>query len=273
MFKTHPFFAGPYIMGVLNVTPDSFSDGGKFFNQNKAVDRAIQMVQEGADIIDIGGESSRPGAQPIEIEEEIRRVVPIVKALSGNVPWISVDTRNARTMFAVLEAGANIINDISALSHDRESVKVLSDSDALIILMHMQGTPIIMQDNPMYNNVIDDIFDELNKRISLCNAHRIENHRLIIDPGIGFGKKLNHNLVILRYIKKFFDLGMPVCLGSSRKRFIGEISGECSEGDRLAGSLSSVLWAFSQGVQIFRVHDVKETRQALDVWSAIDSIA
>lgn len=269
------------IMGVVNVTPDSFSDGGKFYNANKAIAHGLQLIEEGADILDIGGESTRPGAKVVDINEEIRRVVPVIEGLRDHAKYISIDTRNAATMRAALGAGANCINDISGLAYDPKAINVVAQSDALLFLMHSQGTPQDMQDNPNYNNVVEDVLKFFEGRIQLCDTHRIDANRLILDPGIGFGKMLEHNLLLLRDIKKFHALGGPILLGTSRKSFIpkvmDEVLGELAKSDpsgdalsgRLGGSLSSVVWGRSQGVQIFRVHDVKETRQALAVYDAI----
>ncbi len=268
--KAHPFSSGPIIMGIVNVTPDSFSDGGKFVNHNNAIGHALQLVQQGAHIIDIGGESTRPGAKTIGIQEEIDRVVPVIERLSGRVPFISIDSRNAATMKASIKAGANIINDISALEYDSSSLVVAAESDAFICLMHMQGQPQDMQKKPFYNNVVDDVYDYLEQRILQCSdTYRICKSRLIIDPGIGFGKTLEHNLLLLRNIKRFHDLGCPVLLGTSRKRFIAALGKDEPPMQRLGGSISSTIWGLSQGVQIFRVHDVLETRQAFDVFKAI----
>lgn len=266
---SHPFSGGPHVMGVVNVTPDSFSDGGDFFNVNSAIERGLRLISEGAHILDIGGESSRPGAEVVDIEEEISRVVPVIEGLRGKAQWISIDTRNAKTMEAALNAGANIINDISGLTYDPESANVAARAGVPVFLMHMQGKPQSMQENPQYNSVLDDIYNFLKERISFCETRRIDPNLLVIDPGIGFGKTVEHNLLILRNIKKFHDLGVPILLGTSRKSFIGKLSADEPANDRLPGSLSSVLWGLSQGVQIFRVHDVKETVQAFKVYEAI----
>lgn len=274
--KVHPFFAlkgKPSVMGILNVTRSSFSDGGKFINPDKAIEHGIEMVKNGADIIDIGGESTKPGSQPIDINEEIFRVVPVIEGLKGKAPIISIDSRNGRTMEAALKVGANIINDISALTHDPYSVGVAAEAKVPIVLMHMQNTPVDMQEKPKYNNVIKEIFDFLKSRISYCETQGIDAEMLIADPGIGFGKTLEHNLIILRNIKEFQKLGVPVLLGASRKSFIGKITGENNPDQRLAGSLASVLWGMSQGVNIFRVHDVKETVRAIQVYQSVSESA
>ncbi|MCB1532497.1 MAG: dihydropteroate synthase [Alphaproteobacteria bacterium] len=257
------------IMGVVNVTPDSFSDGGNFFNPDKAIEHGLQLLQEGAHVLDIGGESSRPGAQTVDAEEEIARVVPVIEGLREKAPFISIDTRNAKTMEAALKAGANIINDISALTHDSRSIDVAAQANVPVILMHMAGTPQNMQKNPSYNNVIEDVFEFFKRRIEHCETHRLKSQNLVLDPGIGFGKTLEHNLLILRNIKEFSALGCPILLGTSRKSFIGKIDGEQDANKRLGGSLSSVIWGLSQGVKFFRVHDVRETVQAIKVYEAI----
>ncbi|MCB1651443.1 MAG: dihydropteroate synthase [Alphaproteobacteria bacterium] len=275
----------PQLMGIVNVTPDSFSDGGKFYNSDSAIEHGLKLISEGAHVLDIGGESSRPGAQVVDIESEIRRVVPVIKELKAdavqNNVRISIDTRNAKTMEAALDAGADIINDISALTHDPQSVHVAASAKKPVILMHMRGTPQTMQGNPQYNNVVEDIIDYFKTRISFCETHRIDESLLILDPGIGFGKTLEHNLLILRNIKKFHALGCPLLLGTSRKSFIAALSQKEAHNEpentppneRLGGSISSALWGLSQGVQILRVHDVKETLQAIKIYRAISAAA
>lgn len=273
--KAHCLSGGPYIMGVVNVTPDSFSDGGVFYTPDDAIAHGLQLIKEGADILDIGGESTRPGADVVDVETEIARVVPVIEGLrdqlKGDLRHISIDTRNAATMEAALAAGATAINDISGLSYDARSMDVAGASKVPVFLMHSQGTPQSMQNNPSYNNVVGDVLEWLKVRISLCETHRIDADMLIVDPGIGFGKTLEHNLLLLRNIKEFHALGAPILLGTSRKSFIGKISAGESADDRLGGSLSSALWGLSQGVQIFRVHDVKETKQAFKIYEAISS--
>jgi len=265
------FSDGPCVMGVVNVTPDSFSDGGSFIQAEKAIAHGADLIEKGADILDVGGESTRPGAKPVEASVEIDRIIPVIEGLAGQAKWISVDTRHAETMKAALKAGANIINDISGLEGDIHSLEVAAQSDALVILMHMQGTPESMQDKPHYNNVLEDVFQYLKSRIQACETRRIDAKSLIIDPGIGFGKSLEDNLLILRNIKKFSVLGVPVMVGTSRKSFIEKIDQGAGPQDRLGGSLASVIWAAQNGVKIFRVHDVAETVQALKVYQAISS--
>ncbi|MCB9983178.1 MAG: dihydropteroate synthase [Rhodospirillales bacterium] len=269
--KSHPFYGGPHVMGVVNVTPDSFSDGGKFINPDKAIAHGLQLLSEGATILDVGGESTRPGAQVVDVEEEIVRVVPVIEGLAGKAPWISIDSRNAKTMAAALKAGANIINDISALSHDPQSVSVAAEAKVPVFLMHMQGNPQTMQEKPRYNNVVEEVFQYLQQRIEVCETHRIDESLLVCDPGIGFGKTLEHNLLLLRNIKDFHGLGVPILLGTSRKSFIGKLSDNEPPDDRIPGSLASALYGYSQGVQIFRVHDVAVHVQAFKVFVAIQN--
>ncbi len=265
----HSWGKFPLIMGVVNVTPDSFSDGGEYFSAKDAIAHGKRLIEDGADILDVGGESTRPGAVNVGVAEEIRRVVPVIEGLRNCGRWISVDTRNAETMHAAIEAGAHIVNDISGLTHDAESMDVIRRKNTPVILMHMQKTPGDMQKNPIYNNVVEDVFQWLESRIQACRTHRIEAEMLIADPGIGFGKSVEHNLLLLRNIKKFHDLGVPLLLGTSRKSFIGKLCGDAPPEHRIGGSLSSVLWGLAQGVQIFRVHDVRETKQAFEIYNAI----
>lgn len=284
MIGGNPFLqGGPYVMGILNVTPDSFSDGGRFFDPEHAIARGIQMVAEGADIIDIGGESTRPGAVPVSPVEEIGRVVPVIAGLKDCGAILSIDTRHAATMCAALDAGASMINDVSALTGDPESLSVVRDSSVPVCLMHMQGNPVDMQDNPNYSNVIKSIYLFLEEKIQKYETFGICKNRFIVDPGIGFGKKSDHNLSLIRNIKKLHALGVPILIGLSRKSFIAQIIEKddwapkggrvdnCPPGDRLPGSLAALLHALDEGVQIFRVHDIKETRQAIAVWKAIKS--
>lgn len=268
--KTAQLLAGdPVIMGVVNVTPDSFSDGGKYISKNKAVEHAHRLIEEGATILDVGGESTRPGAQAVDIQEEIDRVCPVIEELSKFAPHISIDTRNAKTMRAAIKAGATAINDISALTHDVDTLYIVKNFDGAVFVMHMQGNPQNMQKSPHYDDIIDDIYKYLQGVINRCATFGIDINRLVIDPGIGFGKTLEHNLLILRNIKKFSDLSMPLLLGTSRKSFIGKLDEGADANQRLGGSLASVLYARSQGVKMFRVHDVKETVQALKIYDAI----
>jgi dihydropteroate synthase len=269
----HPFGATPVIMGIVNVTPDSFSDGGKFINYNKAVENGLRLVQEGAQILDIGGESTRPGAETLDIQQEIDRVMPVIEKLKGAAPFISIDTRNAATMRAAVKSGANIINDISALTYDSSSLGFAAEAGMPVFLMHMQGTPQNMQENPQYNNVIEDVYNFLNERISVCEKAGIKRKNIVIDPGIGFGKTLEHNVLLIRNIKRFHDLGRPILLGASRKSFIASLGRGEPPISRLGGSIASAIWGLNNGVHIFRVHDVLETRQAFETYRAISEIS
>ena len=264
------FTQKPLVMGIVNVTPDSFSDGGSFYNKNNAIEHGLKLLEEGADILDIGGESTRPGAEAVDIEEEILRVVPVVSGLKQKAKWISIDSRNAKTIEAALEAGANIINDVSALTHDSESINVALRYDVPVILMHSKGLPADMQNNPQYNNVLDEVYDYLSERISSCMAAGIEKSRIIVDPGIGFGKSLEHNLIILKNLDHFKGLGCPILLGASRKSFISMIMKGAGVEQRLGGSIASVLIGAQKGASIVRVHDVYDSVQALQTYYAIE---
>ncbi len=261
----------PLVMGVVNVTPDSFSDGGEFYTSEMAIAHGLSLLDEGADILDIGGESTRPGADIMSVEEELNRVIPVLEGLKDKAQFISIDTRNAATMKSAIEAGANIVNDVSALTHDKKSVEVISASGMPVCLMHMRGKPQTMQSQPQYEDVVAEILSYLQERIEFCIKNRISADRIIIDPGIGFGKTVEHNLSLLHNINKFQSLGCPVMLGVSRKSFIGSIAGENDPQNRLSGSIAAALFGVERGVQIVRVHDVKETKQALAVYQAISS--
>lgn len=252
-------------MGVLNVTPDSFSDGGRYFDPKAAIERGLQMASEGADILDIGGESSRPGAEPVPLEEEMRRVLPVVRGLVGRVPCaISIDTTKAAVARAALEAGADIVNDISALRGDPEMAGVIREFSAGVVLMHMQGTPRTMQDNPTYSDPVREIREFLSERLEFAESRGIPRIRAVVDPGIGFGKTLAHNLAILRDLPAFAELGRPILLGVSRKRFLGALTGR-DVGDRLLPSVVTLAYALTRGAHIFRVHDVKESCEAANL--------
>lgn len=258
-------------MGILNVTPDSFSDGGAIGDAAAAVARARDMATA-ADLLDIGGESTRPGAQPVPQAEEIARTAPVIRALraAGIAAPISIDTRNAATARAALAAGADMVNDVSALTHDPAMADVVAEAGVPVCLMHAQGDPRTMQDAPRYTDVVAEVLDYLAGRVEAALTAGIARDRIVIDPGIGFGKTLDHNLTLLRALGAFHALGLPVLLGASRKRFIGTITGVDRPADRLAGSLAIALHAAAAGVQVVRVHDVAETRQALSMWAALN---
>ena len=257
-------FSRPKLMGILNITDDSFSDGGKYIETEKAINKALNMITEGADIIDIGGESSRPGANPISTKTEIKRVIPIIKEIRKiNSIQISVDTYKSEVAENALKSGADIINDIFSLRHDSNMINILKDYPiSKIVLMHMQGTPETMQNNPFYNDVIEDIIDFFKERIDYCLDNGISEDRIIIDPGIGFGKTFSHNLEIMKNIDKFKFFGLPILIGTSKKSFIGSImrgsQSEVAPMDRLSGTLASSAVAIFNGANILRVHDVKE---------------
>jgi dihydropteroate synthase len=256
-------------MGIVNVTPDSFSDGGLRLEAEAAIAHGAAMAQAGAQIVDVGGESTRPGAAPVPVEEELRRVLPVVRALAKMGAAVSIDTRHAAVMEAALAEGACVINDVSALTADRDSLSVAARSGAGIALMHMQGEPATMQDNPAYEDAALDVYDYLESRIGACERAGLGRERIVVDPGIGFGKTKRHNAEILGGLAMFHGLGCGILLGVSRKSFVAGASGGETPEKRLPGSLAAALDAVGQGVQILRVHDVAETRQALAVWDAV----
>ena len=269
-----PSFAGlsldkPRLFGVINVTPDSFSDGGEALALSEALKRGRAMLDDGADILDVGGESTRPGAEPVSAEEERARVVPVVKGLSEMGALVSIDTRRAEVMAAAIDAGAGIVNDVTALTGDQDSLGLVADRGVAVVLMHMQGEPGSMQENPQYENAAEDVFGTLKARFEACEEAGIRRHRIAVDPGIGFGKTVDHNLEILNRLDIYRGLGLPVLLGVSRKSFIAKLSRGEAPKDRVPGSLAAALAAWAQGVRMFRVHDVAETRQALAVAQAI----
>lgn len=263
----------PVIMGIVNATPDSFSDGGAFLDPHRAIAHGVAHIAAGARIVDIGGESTRPGAAPVDPAEERRRVLPVVAGLRDAAAAagasISVDTRNARTMRAAIAAGAAIINDVSALTHDPDAMAAAAESSATVILMHMRGDPGTMQDAPAYDDVALDVYDYLEARIAACVAAGIARSRIVIDPGIGFGKTVAHNLALLDQLTLFHGLGAPILVGASRKGFIARLSAGEPPAARLPGSLAAALIAAGQGAHIVRAHDVAETAQALRVAAAL----
>ena len=260
------------IMGILNVTPDSFSDGGKFLTTEAACSRAAEMVAEGAQLIDIGGESSRPGSLPVSTKEELSRVLPVIKKIKNKIKVpISIDTYKAAVAKACLDNGASIINDISALRFDRQMAGVARRYRAPVILMHMQGRPRHMQAQPHYQDVVKEVFEFLAERIRFAVDQGIEKEKLIIDPGVGFGKTLEHNLLILQKLSEFKSLGCPLLVGASRKALIGKILGN-EPGERLNGSLAVVAWSYLNGADLLRVHDVRATVELVKVLKAVRSV-
>lgn len=259
----------PLVMGVINVTPDSFSDGGDFLVPKAAIAHGRALVKAGADILDVGGESTRPGSDPVDADEEISRVIPVVDRLARDGIAVSIDTRRAVVMRSALEAGARMINDVSALAFDEASLDVAATAAVPVVLMHAAGDPKTMQVNPDYDHAPLDIFDYLETRVATCEAAGIPRDRVVIDPGIGFGKTVEHNIEILESLSLLHGIGCAILLGVSRKSFIGRLSGEEIAKGRLPGSLVSGFHGLSQGVQILRVHDVPESVQALAVWEAL----
>lgn len=262
----------PLIMGILNVTPDSFSDGGKYLTLESAYARALEMAQDGADIIDIGGESSRPGSRPVSAKVELQRILPVIKRLVKNIKIpLSVDTYKSEVAEVCLGEGAGIVNDISALRADQRMAEIVARFQPKVVLMHMQGTPRNMQRKPYYRDVVGEIYSFLEQRISYAVAHHIKKENIIVDPGIGFGKTLEHNLAILNKIREFKSLGCKVMLGASRKQMLGAIL-KAEPAQRLFGGLGVAAWADMHGVDILRVHDVKETKEMVTTLSAIKNL-
>lgn len=263
----------PLLMGILNITPDSFSDGGKFQSINKALEHALLMENEGADIIDIGGESSRPGSEPVSEDEEIQRVIPVIKAIrdKSDIP-ISIDTYKAKTAELAIKEGADIINDISALRFDSQMGETAAQLGVPIILMHMQGTPRDMQKNPGYTDVIQEIIQFFEKQLRFAQICGISDSKIILDPGIGFGKRLKDNVDILSNLDKFKVLGKPLLVGASRKTFIENIHSPAKDSqNRIGGSIAAALVALEKGADIIRVHDVAQTKEALEVMKGLTS--
>jgi dihydropteroate synthase len=259
----------PRIMGVVNVTPDSFSDGGDFADAKTAIAQGLALREAGADILDIGGESTRPRSDPVPVEEELRRVIPVVKALARAGALVSIDTRRALVMKEAIAAGARIVNDVTALTGDPDSLATVAGAKVDVVLMHMQGEPKSMQENPVYADAPRDIRDYFVDRLAACAMAGIASERIAVDPGIGFGKNDRHNIELIRDLGVFHDLGVAVLLGVSRKSFIGRLSRKEPAKQRVPGSLAGGLAGLDRGAQILRVHDVDETRQALAIWQAL----
>jgi len=260
-----------YIVGVLNVTPDSFSDGNRFYKLSESIPHALEMIEHGADIIDIGGESTRPGAQPLPLEVEFKRVIPVIENLVRIRPdiIISIDTYKAKVAEAAIKAGARMVNDISGLGFDPEMVNVVARYQMPLILMHIKGTPQMMQVNPAYKNLRQEIFDYFRKRINYAVKKGIKRSQIIIDPGLGFGKRLEDNYKILGWLEKLHKLGQPIMLGPSRKSFIGKALNLPTE-DRLEGTAAVVAYAVSKDVQFVRVHDVREMKRVVTILETIN---
>ena len=258
------------IFSILNITPDSFSDGGENLNSKHNFDKAYKMIKNGADFIDIGGESTRPGANKVKPNNEILRVLPTIQSLNHKKINMSLDTRNSTTMELGILAGVKIINDVSALKNDKKSIDIIRKYRTPIILMHMPGTPKTMMKNANYFDVVLDVYDFLEQRINFCESRGIDRRNIIIDPGIGFGKDFVQNIKLLRCLSIFHTLECPIMLGISRKRFISVINKDSEPKDRLGGTISTTIHAMMQGIQIHRVHDVKEVRQAIDIFEKLN---
>jgi dihydropteroate synthase len=256
----------PQVMGIVNATPDSFSDGGRFADASAAAEAGADMAANGAAIIDVGGESTRPGASIVWEGDEIERVIPAIRQLAAGGAAVSADTRKADVMTAALEAGARMINDVSALTYDDRSASIVAAAGVPVVLMHHKGQPESMQEDPRYDDVLVEVYLWLEERIAAAEEAGIERDRILIDPGFGFGKKLSHNLELMNGLALFHSLGCPIVLGASRKRTIGALSGEAPADKRLGGSIAFALKAVERGAQLLRVHDVFETVQALRVW-------
>ncbi len=262
---------GPALFGILNVTPDSFSDGGDFLDPEAAARQAELLIDEGAHVVDVGGESTRPGSDPVSEEEELRRVVPVVRKILEARPEtvVSVDTYRARTAGAALDAGARVVNDVTALRGDPRMAALVADAGCPIVLMHMLGEPKTMQREPRYDDVTREVRGFLEERAGYANAAGVEEEDIILDPGIGFGKTLEHNLTLLARLDEIVALGPPVLLGTSRKRFLGSITGAAEAKDRLFGTVATTVLGYGRGATLFRVHDVRANREALAVAEAV----
>lgn len=259
----------PQLMGIVNVTPDSFSDGGQFADAGQAADAGARMTAAGAAMIDVGGESTRPGAKAVWEGDELERVVPVIRQLAAGGTAVSVDTRKADVMTAAVGAGARMINDVSALTFDDRAGDVIGSASVPVVLMHHQGAPETMQDDPRYDDVLVEVFLWLEERIAAAEAAGISRNKILIDPGFGFGKNVGHNLELMNGLALLHGLGCPIVVGASRKRTIGALSGEAPADQRLGGSITLALKAAEQGAQILRVHDVPETMQAVRVWRGL----
>ena len=268
-FKGLKFKNSPILMGVLNLTPNSFSDGGKYNKKRLGVKHAKKLIRDGCGILDIGGEATNPGSKEVSSDEEWKRISLTLKKIKTLGKFISLDTRKSLIIKKGIKNKINLVNDISGLEHDNDTIKVLKNTNIPFVIHHMQGTPSTMQINPKYKNVVLDIYDFFEKKIEYVRLKGIKHNNIILDPGIGFGKNLKHNITLLRNISIFHSLGFPVMLGTSRKRFIKSISGVNDSKERLGGTISSGLFAMMQGVQILRVHDVNEVNQSVKVFNSL----
>ena len=268
-FSKLKFNSSPLIIGVINLTPDSFSDGGKYNNNKDAIKRVKHFIEKGSSIIDIGGESTRPGSKDVNEKIEWKRIKEVLRKIKKFKNVISIDTRKSTLMKKSIKCGAHIINDVSGLRHDPNTLKILKNKKTPFIIHHIQGNPQTMQIKPSYKNVMLDIYDFFEKKILELRANGIDHKNIILDPGIGFGKRLKHNITLLRNISIFHSLGFPIMIGTSRKRFIKDISGTNDSKERLGGTISSSLCAMMQGIQILRVHDVNEVNQSIKVFKSL----
>ena len=268
-FKGLKFSHKPLLMGVLNLTPDSFSDGGKFNEKNISVKHAKKLFRDGCSILDIGGEATNPGSKEVDVNNEWKRIFPTLSKIKKMKKFISLDTRKSIIMKRGIQNKVSLINDISGLDHDPNTIDVLKKFNIPFVIHHIQGNPTTMQNNPKYKNVILDIYDFFENKIKYIRSKGIRHNNIILDPGIGFGKNLKHNITLLRNISIFHSLGFPIMLGTSRKRFIKELSGENDSKERLGGTISSSLLAIMQGVQILRIHDVNEINQSIKVFNSL----
>ncbi len=268
-FRGLKFSNFPILMGVLNLTPNSFSDGGKYNKKKNGVKHAKKLIKDGCDILDIGGEATNPGSKEVNINEEWKRIFPTLSKIKNLKKFISLDTRKSIIMKKGIKNKINLINDISGIEYDLNTIEVLRDTNIPFVIHHIQGEPRTMQKNPRYNNVILDIYDFFEKKIQYIRSKGIKHNNIILDPGIGFGKNLKHNITLIKNISIFHSLGFPVMLGTSRKRFIKNLSGINDSKERLGGTISSNLFALMQGVQILRVHDVNEVNQSIKVFNSL----
>jgi len=266
IFQNLNFLNNTNIMGVLNLTPDSFSDGGKYLKKNLAIKKFKKLINEGSEIIDIGGESTSPGSKPVKEEVELKRLKPILKIIKNFDHFVSLDTRKSSIMEKGIKSGVKLINDVSGLNYDLNTTKILKKYKIPFVIHHMLGNPYTMQKNPNYKNVLLDIYDFFEKKLSHIRSFGIKHNNIILDPGIGFGKNLKHNITLIEKISIFHSLGLPVMLGISRKRFIKDLSKKNDSKERIGGTIASSLFSMMQGVQILRVHNVNEVKQAIKVF-------
>ena len=268
-FKGLNFSSLPILMGVLNLTPNSFSDGGKYLRGSLGINHAKKLIEDGCGILDIGGEATNPGSKDVSINEEWKRISSTLLEIKNFKKFISLDTRKSEIMKKGIENKINLINDVSGFEFDPDTIKVLKDTSIPFVIHHMQGNPRTMQKNPKYKNVILDIYDFFEKKLNFLRSKGITHKNIILDPGIGFGKNLKHNITLIRNISIFHSLGFPVMLGTSRKRFIKDLSGANDSKERLGGTISSSLYAIMQGIQILRIHDVNEIKQSIKVFNSL----